>query len=44
VAFEYLNVRKNPGDLQRMLAYSKGRREVPVIVDDEKVTIGFGGT
>ena len=29
-----------------MLAYSKGRRAVPVIVDDEKdtVVIGFGGT
>jgi len=27
-----------------MLGYSKGRREVPVIVDGDKVTIGFGGT
>jgi len=27
-----------------MLAFSKGRREVPVIVDGDKVTIGFGGT
>jgi len=27
-----------------MLACSRGRREVPVIVDGEKVTIGFGGT
>jgi len=27
-----------------MLACSKGRREVPVIVDGDKVTIGFGGT
>jgi len=27
-----------------MLAYTKGSREVPVIVDGEKVTIGFGGT
>jgi len=27
-----------------MLAYSKGRRDVPVIVDGEKITIGFGGT
>lgn len=44
MAFEYLNVKKNPGDLERMLAYSKGHRNVPVIVDGEKVTIGFGGT
>jgi len=27
-----------------MLAYSAGGRDVPVIVDGEKVTIGFGGT
>jgi len=27
-----------------MLGYSKGRRAVPVIVEDGKVTIGFGGT
>jgi hypothetical protein len=27
-----------------MLAYSGGRRLVPVIVEDGKVTIGFGGT
>jgi len=27
-----------------MLGYSDGRRAVPVIVEDEKVTIGFGGT
>jgi len=27
-----------------MLGYSKGRRAVPVIVEDDRVTIGFGGT
>jgi len=27
-----------------MLGFSNGRRAVPVIVDDGKVTIGFGGT
>jgi len=27
-----------------MLGFSKGRRAVPVIVDGESVTIGFGGT
>jgi hypothetical protein len=37
-------VKKNPADLQRMLGYSKGRRAVPVIVEDDRVTIGFGGT
>jgi glutaredoxin 3 len=43
VPFEYLNVKKNPAELQRMLSYSNGRRQVPVIVEDGKVTIGFGG-
>jgi hypothetical protein len=26
-----------------MLAYSKGKAEVPVIVDGDKVTVGFAG-
>jgi glutaredoxin 3 len=43
VPFEYVNVKKNPADLKRMLTYSKGVREVPVIVEAGKVTIGFGG-
>ena len=44
VAFQYINVKNHPPELERMLGYSKGRREVPVIVDGDKVTIGFGGT
>ena len=44
VPFEYVNVKKNPADLQRMLGFSNGRRAVPVIVDGDQVTIGFGGT
>ena len=41
----YVNVKKDAADLQRMLAYSKGRRDVPVIVEaDGRVTIGFGGS
>jgi glutaredoxin 3 len=44
VAFTYINVKKDPAELTRMLAYSKGRRAVPVIVDEDVVTIGFGGT
>jgi glutaredoxin 3 len=44
VPFEYINVKKSPADLERMLAFSNGRRAVPVIVDDGTVTIGFGGT
>ena len=44
VPFDYVNVKKNPADLQRMLEYSKGRREVPGIVENGRVTIGLGGT
>lgn len=42
--FEYVDVKTNPADLARMLTYSNGARNVPVIVDGDKVTIGFGGT
>jgi len=42
--FQYINVKKDAAELQRMLKLTHGRREVPVIVDGEKVTIGFGGT
>jgi glutaredoxin len=44
VEFEYVNVKKDPAALDRMLAITKGRRDVPVIVDGDTVTIGFGGT
>lgn len=45
VAFVYVNVKRNPADLDRMLQVSGGQRRVPVIVaDDGKVTIGSGGT
>jgi glutaredoxin 3 len=44
VPFQYVNVKKNAADLERMLAYTSGARRVPVIVDGDKVTIGFGGT
>jgi glutaredoxin 3 len=40
----YINVKKSPPDLERMLGYSKGQRKVPVIVEGDAVTIGFGGT
>ena len=43
-AVDYVNVKKNAADLQRMLAASGGRRDVPVILEDGKVTIGYGGT
>ncbi len=39
-----MNVQKDKAGLERMLKYSKGSRDVPVIVEDEKVTIGYGGS
>ena len=44
IPVEYKNVKKDPASLAAMLAFSHGKREVPVIVESGKVTIGFGGT
>lgn len=44
VAFEYVNVTTRAEDLARMLVLSGGKRRVPVIVEDDRVRIGFGGT
>lgn len=44
IPFEYINVLADKKELNRMLSYSKGKREVPVIVEKDKVTIGYGGT
>jgi hypothetical protein len=37
-------VKQSKTDLDAMLVHSKGLREVPVLVEDGKVTIGYGGT
>jgi len=42
--YEYVDVNEDPAALERMLQYSRGRRCVPVIVDGDEVTVGFGGT
>ena len=34
----------DPEGLKKMLAISDNRREIPVIFEGGKVTIGFGGT
>jgi glutaredoxin len=41
---DYRNVKKSAADLQEMLGLVNGKREVPVLVDDGRVTIGYGGT
>ena len=44
IQVEYIDVKRKPADLERMLGYSSGHRRVPVIVDNGQVTIGWGGT
>ena len=44
VEVEYVNVKASADGMKRMLQHTNGRREVPVIVEDDEVTIGFGGT
>lgn len=36
-------MKADPSGLQAMLKWSKGKRDVPVIVENGKVTIGYGG-
>ena len=43
MAFRYIDVKKDPADLDQMLGYSGGVRRVPVIVEGGEVTIGYGG-
>ena len=44
VDVEYVDVKASRAAMDQMLGYSNGVRRVPVIVEDGKVTIGFGGT
>jgi glutaredoxin len=39
-----VNVVAEPARLKEMLKHSKGKRSVPVIVDGDSVSIGFGGS
>lgn len=44
VPWQYVNVQADAEKLKEMLRHTKGKRVVPVIVDDGKVTVGFPGT
>lgn len=44
IPFDYFDVIQDDTAMQKMLKFTTGKREVPVIVEGEKVTIGFGGT
>jgi len=37
-------VKKDAAKLDEMLKYSQGKRNVPVIVEGEKITVGCGGS
>jgi glutaredoxin len=37
-------VKRDTRKLDEMLSYSKGKRNVPVIVEGDKVTVGYGGS
>jgi hypothetical protein len=37
-------VKASRAELEAMLVHSKGVRQVPVILEGERVTIGYGGT
>jgi glutaredoxin len=37
-------VKKDHAKLDEMLAHTNGSRQVPVIVEGEKATIGYGGS
>jgi glutaredoxin 3 len=39
----FINVDADPDKLKEMLAYSGGKRQVPVIVEGDKVSVGFAG-
>jgi len=39
----YININEDPKKLEEMLVYSGGKMQVPVIVEGDKVTVGFVG-
>ncbi len=40
----YRNVKQDKAAMAEMMTVSRGRRDVPVILEAGKVTIGYGGT
>ena len=43
VQFKEVNVPGTPGALDEMMKLNGGKRRVPTIVEDGKVTVGFNG-
>jgi glutaredoxin 3 len=44
IEIDCVNVKRSPEGLSRILEISGGKRQVPVIVGEGCVTVGFGGT
>jgi len=42
-AVQYLNVKNDNNLLNEMLVHSNGQRRVPTIIENGRVTVGFGG-
>jgi glutaredoxin 3 len=40
----YIDVKQDGKKLEEMLKYSGGQRKVPVIVEEGKATVGYGGS
>jgi hypothetical protein len=40
----YRNVHAESAAMSEMLALTRGKRDVPVMVEEGKVTIGYGGS
>jgi hypothetical protein len=41
---EYRNVQRDPAAMTEMLALTGDRRDVPVILEEGKATVGYGGS
>lgn len=41
---DFFEVEKDNKMMDQMLKFSNGKRQIPVIVQDDQVTIGYGGT
>lgn len=43
VSFEEIDVHDTPGALDKVSELSEGRNIVPIVVDQGKISVGFGG-
>jgi glutaredoxin len=43
IDFDYIDVKRDPAQLDIMLGLSGGERKIPVIIDNGTVTIGYEG-